>query len=387
MAQKRSRREFLTGKAASEHSAAADGAPSLPGAERRRSESSLEGSAGQSSYLLHISRSAMACTFEWMFNAGQYPDAAEKGLESLDLVDVVEEQMSFFRPTSEISRINCLAADGPLPVEPRLFELLQWCVGLHAETGGAFDVTAAPLWEVWGFARRAGRLPSEQELDVARRSVGGHLLELDPRRRTIFFRSPGVRLSLGSVGKGYALDRAAELLAESGMGDFLLHGGYSSILARGARMDGRASNESAAATQRRRDGWSVGLRDPLRPDRRLGEVRLCDRALGTSGSTIQFFRHEGRRHGHILDPRTGLPADEVLSTTVLAPTAALADALSTALFVMGPAQGIEYCRNHQEIAAILICPKGSRNDYDVHAIGFRPGELELRAKAIVHGSS
>jgi len=386
MAQKRSRREFLTGRPASGHSDAAGRSDAARHSDAADGAASGDDAQGQSSYLLHISRPAMACTFELMVNAGQYPEASQRGLEALDLVDGIEEQMSFFRPTSEISRINCMAADMPMPVEPRLFELLQLCCRLHDETSGAFDVTAGPLWETWGFARRAGRLPSESELDVARRSVGGRLLQLDPENRTVFFRHPGVRLSLGSIGKGYALDRAAALLAEAGIADFLFHGGYSSVLARGTRWDGSAADRAATASDAPRGGWSVGVRDPLRPDRRLGEVRLRDRALGTSGSTIQFFRHEGRRYGHILDPRTGRPAEEVLSTTVLAPTATMADALSTALFVLGPNHGIEYCRNHPEIAAILICPKGSRNDYDVHTIGFEPGELELQTAAIVHRS-
>ena len=144
------------------------------------------------------------------------------------------------------------------------------------------------------------------------------------------------------------------------------------MLARGSRLEPARGKPSAALP-----GWSVGVRNPLDPRRRVAEIRLRDRALGTSGSTMQFFRHRGRRYAHILDPKTGRPADGVLSATVLAPSAALADALSTALFVMGPEQALAFCRTRPEIAALLICPGGSRGRYEIHTTGFQPGELSL----------
>ena len=100
--------------------------------------------------------------------------------------------------------------------------------------------------------------------------------------------------------------------------------------------------------------WKIGVKDPLRDQRRLGQIELHDRALGTSGTQFQSFRHRGRRYGHILDPRSGWPAEGVLSVTVLAPTAAEADALSTAFYVMGPEAAMDYCRQHPSIAAILF---------------------------------
>ena len=104
-------------------------------------------------------------------------------------------------------------------------------------------------------------------------------------------------------------------------------------------------------------------------DRRLAEIRLCDRALATSGSGVQFFRHRGRRLGHILDPRTGQPAEGVLSTTVLAPTAAMADALATALYVMGAEGTRQYCRSRPEIAAVIVCPARRAGGIEVQSIG------------------
>jgi thiamine biosynthesis lipoprotein len=262
----------------------------------------------------------------------------------------LEGQLSFFRPDSANSSINRLAADGPVEVEPWLFELLSLAMRLYEESDGAYDITATPLWEVWGFAQRFGRVPAKSQLAEARRSVGGHLVELDAARSTIRFLKRGVRISLGSIGKGYALDRCSQRLFAGGMGDFLLHGDQSSVLAHGP-------------------AWEVGLRSPDPPERRLGAIRLYDRALGTSGVQFQSFRHEGRRLGHLLDPRSGWPAEGVLSTTVLAPTATLADALSTAMFVMGAEKASDYCRRHADIGLIVVSPGPYNGDIQVRAAG------------------
>ena len=191
--------------------------------------------------LIHVSRRAMACEFEVRFPAEQYPQGTEFALESLDLVEALEEQISYFRPTSELSRLNLLAAEQPVELTPPLFDLLSLAMTLYEETGGAYDVTSAPLWEAWGFARRSGEVPSPAQLAEAQSCVGGHLVELDPVRRTVRFRKPGVRINLGSIGKGYALDLCAERLLALGIADFLLHGGQSSVLARGQTRWGRHS--------------------------------------------------------------------------------------------------------------------------------------------------
>jgi len=366
MTRRTSRRDFLQGKGVPE-TAAERGAPASPGASAPRPAPSPSGDP----HLLQVSRRAMACQFQACFNSGQYAQAAQAALDSLDLVDALEDELSYFRPTSQLSRLNLVAAEGPVEVEPRLFELLELALRIHEETGGAFDVTSAPLTEAWGFARRQGAVPPDEVLAEALDRVGSRHVKLDAQRRTVHFLKPGIRLNLGSIGKGYALDRAAEVLASQGIGDFLFHGGQSSVLARGSHPAGQAGPEGRAAS-----GWLVGVRHPLRPDRRLAEIRLCDRALGTSGATMQYFRHRGRRLAHILDPRTGQPAQGVLSVTVVAPTAALADALSTAMFVMGPERAREFCAAHPEIAALLLCPEGGGR-LAVHAMGFGPHDWRV----------
>jgi thiamine biosynthesis lipoprotein len=343
------RREFLQGKAAADALVQAACGDTLPG-------EMPEPAAG--GYLLQWSRRAMACKFEFFLNAGQYPRAAEAAVAAFDLVDHLEDQLSVYREHSEISQLNRSAAGGSVAVEPRVFALLEQAVRIFHETEGAYDITAAPLSNVWGFTRRAGSIPTPDTLAAALERVGSEHLELDSGSSSVRFRKVGIEINLGSIGKGFALDRCAELFLAEGVHDFLLHGGHSSVLARGA-------NASLGPEQ----GWSVGVRNPLHPDRRLGQLSLRGRALATSGSGTQFFMHHDRRYGHILDPKSGWPADGVLSATVLAPTAAEADALSTAFYVMGPQRAREYCAGHPQFAALLVCPGVREGGLEQHLIG------------------
>lgn len=367
MAKKSTRREFLRGKAAAR--AVGDAV------EKALLESTAgpppEPSAAES-YLVHVSRRAMACEFEVVLNAGQYEGGTEAALDALDLVELLEARMSVFRETSQISQVNREAFERPVQVEQGLFDLLELAVKLNQQTQGAFDVTSAPLWKAWGFARRSGAIPREEQLALALDRVGSRFLQLDPVAKTVRFLRPGMEISLGSIGKGYAVDRAADLLADAGLENFLIHGGQSSVVGRGHRWEPAAQSAGAQP-----GGWTVGIGHPLRPQERLAEVRLENRALGTSGSGRQFFRHQGRRYGHILDPRTGRPAERLLSATVLGPDATLADALATACYVMGPDEAIEFCRDRPELAAVLVCPVGRGPGVDVRSTGLEPEELVL----------
>ncbi|HUT14156.1 MAG TPA: FAD:protein FMN transferase [Thermoguttaceae bacterium] len=365
MTRKSSRRNFLKGKSAADSMADA-----LQKTLPHGGTPAPTGRPSDEAYFLRVSRRAMACEFEIRFSAGRYEHGTEAALKALDLVDALEEQLSVFREDSEISRINRTAAEEPVEVEPDLFELLRLAVRLHGETGGTFDLSAAPLWEVWGFARRAGAVPEEGVVAEALKLVGSDLVEFDRSNRTVRFLRPGVKLNLGGIGKGYALDRCAEVLLGEGIEHFLIHGGNSSVLAHGS-----PEPESDATPGGPLRGWEVGIRHPLRPDRRLAEIRLDGRALATSGSWAQSFVHRGRRYGHILDPRTGRPAEDVLSATAIAPTATLADALSTAFYVMGPQATSDFCRQRPEIAAVLVCPVRHSGGIEIKTAGLAEDDL------------
>jgi thiamine biosynthesis lipoprotein len=175
---------------------------------------------------------------------------------------------------------------------------------------------------------------------------------------------------LGSIGKGYALDRCAAKLIGGGMEHFLLHGGQSSILAHGADLT-RAANSKDATS----NFWTIGIPHPWKTQRRVAEIRLRNRAIGTSSSQFQFFRHKGKYYGHIIDPRTGRPAEGVLSATVVASSSALADALSTAFYVLGVEKSLAYTQAHPEIATVLLTPSSRRENVEIHCSGLDDGDF------------
>jgi thiamine biosynthesis lipoprotein len=230
-------------------------------------------------------------------------------------------------------------------------------------------------------------MPAAEDVGAALVTVGSRHLQLDSATSSVRFLQPGLELNLGAIGKGYALDRAADALVAGGVRDFLIHGGNSSVLTRGGRQSpecGIRSAESQPAVGESTidgsysalrtphsalsPGWSVALRHPLKPDVRLAEFLLCDQALGTSGSGTQFFHYQGKRYGHILDPRSGWPAEQVLSATVIAPTAEQADALSTALYVLGLEPARTFCERRAEISALLVTPSNAAGGIELHPI-------------------
>lgn len=306
------------------------------------------------SYLLEVSRSAMACEFCVQLNAGQSAEATDVALQALDLLEPLEQQLSVYRPDSELSRVNARAGLGWVPLPAELFSLLQRASELSAATSGAFDIMAGPLVKAWGFYRREGCVPDDDALSAAQACSGPSMLELNPQALSVRLARRGAEINPGAIGKGYALDRCTAYLRRHGVTDFLIHGGRSSILASGHRWQSAGQH-----------GWRVAIRHPLRPDRPAVELRLCDQSLSTSGCGTQYFYHQGVRYGHILDPRSGLPAQGVLSASAVTPDAATADALSTAFYVLGVEATAEYCQQHPEVGAVLMVP------------GPRAGEIQL----------
>lgn len=278
-----------------------------------------------------VSHRAMACDFvvllpEWQ---KQHLDAVVDALESLD---AIEGRLTVYRESSEVSRINARAADAPQTVSTATFDLIRRSVDLSQKTDGAFDVTAGPLVRLWGFLQRAGQKPTADEVRQTLTRVGSDKLILNEKDKSVAFAESAMELNLGAIGKGFAIDCLATKLMDQGLTDFLIHGGQSSV-----RACGRG--------QPQRDGWSVGIAHPTKPSRRVGGLWLCNQALATSGSGKQFFHHRGKRFGHVLDPRTGQPAGDLLALTLVADSATEADALATGLFVMGEAEAIRKNRS------------------------------------------
>ena len=359
------RRDLITGKAAAKQLRALgdDMADSIIGHTTR--------TAPGSGPTLRLTTRAMACDFSVILN-GTSQEHVWCASAALDLISALEEQLSVYQSDSEISRLNRTAAENRVVVEQGLYQLLRLGKQIADDTSGAFDLTSDPLIQLWRECRSAERIPSESEVNKQLDHVGMDRVQLDENSSSVRFSESGVRVNLGGIGKGYALDRAATSLMEDGPQDFLLHGGHSSLLARGVHQG---------------HGWPVGIGNPLFTDRRLGTLLLRDQAMATSGSNIQYFRVRGQRYGHILDPRSGWPVEHSLSVTALAPTAAMADALSTAFYVLGPDETGQYCQQHPEIGAICISqPQGDRR-VTPRVFGVDPRRLFWDAEQVVVNDS
>ncbi len=291
---------------------------------------------------------AMACDFDVLMNPEGPAQQVQWASDALELVHHLEQLMSVYRDDARLAIVNRTAAASPVELETELFSVLQRACDIHRWTEGAFDPAAGALVSLWRRCRQAGRIPTAAEIHATLEHSGLRHVQFDESQSTVKFDVDGVELNLGAIGKGYAVDRAGETLLTGGVSDWLVHGGRSSVLAHGQHAGF--------------DGWPVGLRNPLLPDKPFATLLLRNEALGTSGTAVQWFRHEGKRYGHILDPRTGWPVESMMSVSVIAPDAALADALSTAFFVLGVENARKCCDNFPMVGAIFFPPpKQGRN--------------------------
>jgi thiamine biosynthesis lipoprotein len=312
---------------------------------------------------LEFARDAMACRFEVLLHPGKPENGGEAAIEALDTVSYLEQILSVYVASSELSRLNARAPFQPVVVSETTLELLQLGLSIFEKTDGAFDMTAAKLSKIWGFYRRQGTMPNENEIAAALLEVGSKNIEIHLPQRQVKFSRP-IEINPGGIGKGFAIDCAAAALHRAGVKDFAFHGGKSSVLCAGSQF----ASESGR-------GWNIAVRHPEQSERILGSLVLYDQALGTSGPANQFFYFRGKRFGHIIDPRTGWPADGMLSVTVLHPSAGWADALATGLYVMGIDRAIEYCEKNREVGMIAILPGDRDGNCEIVTCNLRPGQF------------
>jgi thiamine biosynthesis lipoprotein len=274
---------------------------------------------------------AMATRFELVLHGERDVALRGAGEEAIGEIHRIEAALSLYRPTSQISAVNRNGAATPVRVTPEVFHLVERALQFTHITGGAFDITVAPLLRAWGLMKDQGRIPSEKDLAEARACVGAALIEMDSADYSIGFRRAGVMLDLGSIGKGYALDRALDILKEAGGADALLHGGTSTILAMGKPTTGEPWRVAIPAPP---PSLANPASSPLEP---LAIVDLRDSSLSLSAVWGKGFENGGRFHGHVMDPRLGSPVAGALMAAVVLPSATESDALSTALLVGGRA--------------------------------------------------
>jgi len=264
-------------------------------------------------------------------------------------IDELDDQMSNYKPSSELSSINREAARHAVLVEPSLFRLIQDSLEYSRASDGAFDITVGPLMKAWGFFRGQGRLPSKAELTKVLKRIGYQHVKLDAAARTIRFDTPGIEIDLGAIAKGYAVDRAVEILRDDGIRQALVSGGTSSVYALGSPPG--------------EHGWKISVRNPLNTSKVACVLRLQNLSLAVSGDYEKFFKLGGQVYAHIMDPHTGMPVENMLSTAVVSPSAADSDALSTSFFVEGPGAARHYLARHPNLTAVFFLPEATAHTF------------------------
>jgi thiamine biosynthesis lipoprotein len=256
---------------------------------------------------LETSVDSMGTTFSVVLY-GDRPDRMEAAINAAFAeVQRLDNLLSVYRPASVWSEINRLAGQGPVAVSPEVFKLIARCRQYSRRSQGTFDITVGPLMKAWGFFKGSGRLPSRAEVAAALAKVGYRHLCLDQAGRTVRFAVEGMEINPGGIGKGYAVDRMVGILRRKGFDTALVMASSSSIYGMGAPPDEPR-------------GWRIDIRNPQRPRQHSAtEVFLKDMSLSSSGGCAQTFLADGRVFSHIMDPRTGYPAQGMLLVSVTAP--------------------------------------------------------------------
>ena len=259
----------------------------------------------------------------------------------------VDESMSAYNSNSELNRINRLGPGQMTGVSDGLLEIVRKSAEISNISSGAFDITAGPLVELWGFGKddTTKETPSSKQIEAVLLMVNYRNIIIDEKHKKIGLKKAGMKIDLSSIAKGYAVDKAIEVLREEGIENAIVEaGGDLYCLGRGLRGV----------------PWVIGIKDPRRPGQVIASFKLTDRACATSGDYENFFITQGRRFSHLIDPRTGRPVQNgLLSVTVLAPTCLEADGLATAIFILGKKEGLKLINNLDRIEAIIISQQGS----------------------------
>ncbi len=286
-----------------------------------------------------VARNAMATRFEVLLYGDNPVWLRAAAEEVLDEIEQLDKQLNYYRYSSELAQINLRAFSYPVKTEPGLFRLLQHTKRLWKETQGVFDITIGSLMALWGLSKGALiQVPSEQEIQEIREKSGMDGVELDDENFTVRFRKPGIQLDLGAIGKGYAIDVAADILRDLGISNALVHGGTSTIYALGRPPE--------------QDHWLIALAKPKMETIHLHNVENCkssppesqdfwlkiplsNQSLSVSALQGKTVRSHEQTFGHILNPCTGYPVTSTLMSALVLNSATESDAFSTALLVAG----------------------------------------------------
>ncbi len=252
----------------------------------------------------------------------------------------IDALMSTYKPESQLSQVNREAAAGPVKVDPELARLVARALEFSAMSGGAFDITYASVGYLYDY--RAGRHPSDAEIAAALPAIDWRHVAVDLPASTIRFLKPGVRIDLGGIAKGHAVDSCIALLQARGI--------------RNATVT--AGGDSRILGDRRGRPWIVGIRHPDDRERVIARIPIEDAAISTSGDYERFFDEDGVRYHHIIDPKTGKSPHGVRSVTIIAPTSTLAEGLTKSVFIMGPERGLALVEAQADVDAVVVTAEG-----------------------------
>lgn len=270
--------------------------------------------------------------------ANQYIDLAVEEIRR------IEALISSWDPNSQTSEINRNAGIRAVKVAPELFNLIDRSLKLSELTDGAFDISYASMDKIWKFDGSMQKMPSEEAIKESVAKVGYHNIVLDKANSSVYLRLPGMKIGFGAIGKGYAADQAKRLLQEAGVTAGILNA---------------SGDMTVWGNQPSGEAWRVAITNPLNKGKVFALLPLKEGAVVTSGNYEKYVIFNGKRYTHIIDPRTGYPASGIISATVFAPKAELADALATSLFVMGKETGLDRINQLPAIECILIDDTGA----------------------------
>lgn len=286
-----------------------------------------------------------------------WADDAAQGNAAIDAVMAemrrIDALMSHYKPDSELSQINLRAAAEPVKVDPELFDLIRLSTHFSEITAGAFDITYASVGYLYNYPLHEH--PSEEQIKAALPAVNWRNLVLDAEHHTVRFAHAGMRIDLGGIGKGYAVDRGVALLKARGITNAIV----------------TAGGDSRLIGDHRGRQWLVSIAhpdEPHNPDKVVTRIPLSDAAISTSGDYERYFDEDGVRYHHIIDPHTGRSASKVRSATIIGPTATETDGMSKTAFVLGPEKALEIINRMPDFDAVFVTPDGRL----LYSKGLRP---------------
>ncbi len=261
----------------------------------------------------------------------------------------IEKRISSWDPNSETSLVNANAGIKPVKVSQELFDLIKRAIGISKLTDGAFDITYASMDKIWKFDGSMTRMPAEEDIKSSVSKVGYQNIILNEAEHTVFLKLPGMKIGFGAIGKGYAADRAKDLLQSKGVIAGIINA---------------SGDMNTWGKQVNGEDWKVAITNPMDKNKAFALLPIKNEAVVTSGDYEKFVEFNGTRYAHIIDPRTGYPATGIISVTVFAPKAELADALATSVFVMGKEVGLNRINQLPKVECIIIDVEGNIHTSD-----------------------